>query len=102
MRNLPADDEANATPIPNQPTEQSDETIHLNHRRAEQLDPVYIPEPDEENADLKPFEPIGNYGKTESPSSVDGSRPRTSTDDGKDIQAGDDEDAYHPATPQTR
>ncbi len=79
------------------PTLSNGETIYLNDRRGEELDPVDIPVPDEENKDPKKIEPIGNYGNNESPSNVDESDYDKDRSD-VDIEE-DDEDSLHPDKP---
>lgn len=73
------------------PNSSDNTTIYLGQRRAEELDPVEISVPDEENIDPKKIEPIGNYGNNESPSNVEG------VDD--EQEPDDDEDTTQPLTP---
>ena len=49
--------------------------IFLGQQRAEELDPVDIPVPDNKATDSPDREPTGDYASTESPSRVDGARP---------------------------
>ncbi len=97
MKNQAVHAEVNAAPIFSRPAAASDDTIYLSERRVEEMDPVEIKVPDEENIDPKKIEPVGNYGNNESPSNVDGALPGID-----DSQAGDDEDTLHPLTPQMR
>ena len=102
MKNQPAQEPTNASPIFGRPVASSDETIYLSQRRVEEMDPVDITVPDEEIIDPKKIEPIGNHGNNESPSNVDGADSEPDSDDMDDIQAVDDEDSPHPITPQIR
>ena len=102
MKNQPAHAGVERPPIFSPPHSSRDTTIYLNERRVEEMDPVDIPVPDEEIIDPKRIEPVGNYGNNENPSNVDGADPRSEPDHIDDSQAGDDEDALHPITPQTR
>ena len=68
------------------------------------MDPVEISVPEEEIIEPDEKEPIGNFENNESPMNVEGakSRAEADSDDEDNLDAGDDEDAFHPTTPQNR
>lgn len=102
MKDQAAHGGAERPPIFSSPHSPTDTTIYLSQRRVEELDPVDIPVPGEEDIDPKKIEPIGNYGNNENPANVDGADPQSDPDHIDDSQAGDDEDTPHPITPQAR
>ena len=99
MKNQTKFEPAKSATIFSSPTLSSNETIYLNDRRAEELDPVDIPVPDEENIDPKKIEPIGNYGNNESPSNVDGTDSEPEPDSIDDSAGGEDDDTLSSIMP---
>lgn len=102
MRHQPAQEPVNVAPVFGRHSVSSDETIYLGERRGEEMDLVDIPVPDDEVADPKKIEPIGNYSNNQNPSNVDGADVEPDPDDIDNAEAGDDEDSFNPITPNIR